>query len=514
MNDSTVRTTLSEAAARDPDREALVDPGADERRSFADLDRRAGDLAAGLEAIGIERGDRLTALLSDSIEFLELLFACAHAGVVYNPISSRVAPDRLAYVLDHAGSTGVVVDRHGIGTLRALEADDRPPISIGVGTGNESPVDHSYDTLFGERAADPAPIAEDDPALLLYTSGTTGRPKGVVHTHRNVVDAALVCLPYNRFRPTDVNLALGPLYHVGPLLCNVLPAFSVGATNLLRHGFDPTATLDLIESEGITAMWGVPTHVRALVDEESIGERDLGSVRMIQYSGSAMPASVARRCREHVPDCALVNAYGTTEMVFGTILFPEFHDEKLGSIGRAVPKATVRVVDPDESDPEATCEPGEVGELLIRNATTMTGYWRDPEATEEAFVDGWYRSGDLVRRDEEGFLTFVDRTDDMIVTGGENVYPAEVEDVLHSHPGVATGAVVGVPDDRWGAVVTAVVVPREEGLSAEDIEEFFHDSPALESSKRPRRYVFRDALPTTASDKVDRLALRDSVTDE
>ncbi|WP_331234355.1 class I adenylate-forming enzyme family protein [Natronorarus salvus] len=513
MNDSTLRTTLSEVAARTPDREALVDPRAGERRSFVDLDRRASDLAAGLADQGMERGDRLTVLVGDSVEFLELLFACAHAGIVCNPISTRVAPDRLAYVLDHAGSTGVVVDRHGIGTLRTLEAEDRPPVSIGVGAGNESPVDHTYDSLFGERAADPAPIAEDDPALLLYTSGTTGRPKGVVHTHRNVVDAALVCLPYNRFRPTDVNLALGPLYHVGPLLCNVLPAFSVGATNVIRHGFDPTATLDLIESEGITAMWGVPTHVRALVDEGSIGERDLGSVRMIQYSGSAMPASVAHRCREHMPDCAFVNAYGTTEMVFGTILFPEFHDGKLGSIGRAVPKATVRVVDPDESDPEATCEPGEVGELLIRNATTMTEYWRDPEATEETFVDGWYRSGDLVRRDEEGFLYFVDRTDDMIVTGGENVYPAEVEDVLHSHPGVVTGAVVGVPDGRWGEVVTAVVVPRDEGLSAEELEGFFLDSSAIESFKRPRRYVFRESLPTTASDKIDRRTLLDSITD-
>lgn len=517
MTQPTTADLLGQAAARFPDRTALREPARDETVSFAGLDERARDIAVGLLKAGFESGDHLSVLLADSVEFVELLFASARAGLVFNPISYRVPPKRLAYVLEHAESSGFIFDEKCLETVDALETEELPNPVVGVGVDSE-PADISYDQLEGSEAAgtNPMPadadINESDPALLLYTSGTTGRPKGVLHSHRTVVNAALLSLPYNRLRPTDVNVALGPLYHVGPLLCNVLPALNVGACNVIQHEFDPATTLKRIESEGITTMWGVPTHVRALVDEPSIEDRDIEHVRMIHYSGAAMPAAVAKRARGHVSDCEFVNAYGTTEIVFGTLIYPEFHDEKLGSIGQAAPNAAVRVADPENPVPDAVVGTDEVGELLVNASTRMLEYWRDPEATDEAIVGGWYRTGDLGRRDEDGFLYFVDRKDDMIVSGGENIYPAEVEDVLHGHPDVVSGAVVGVPDDKWGEVVTAFVVPATEELSSDDLEAFFVESDELESFKRPRQYVFERELPKTSSDKIDRRALLKSVT--
>lgn len=522
MTEQTVDDVLTDAAERHPDRIALRDPALDETVTFGELDERARRVAAGLADLGLEPGEHLSALLSDSIELLELFFASAHAGLVFNPLSYRMAPRRLEYVLDNAESEALVVDAECYETVAATATGSLPEHVLGIDVEGDR-IGGTYETLVdgaARSASDsnsPGPdlaVNESDPALLLYTSGTTGDPKGVLHSHRNVVAAALVSLPYNRLRPTDVNVALGPLYHVGPLLCNVLPALNVGACNVIQHGFDPTTMLDRIESEGITTMWAVPTHIRALVDDPTVSDRDIEHVRMIQYSGSAMPAAVARRAREHVPGCDFVNAYGTTEIVFGTLLYPEFHDDNLGSIGRAAPNARVRVVDPDDPVPEATVEDGTVGELLVRASTCMTEYWRNPEATENAIVDGWYRTGDLGYRDEEGFLYFVDRKDDMIVSGGENVYPAEVEDLLHEHPDVAAAAVVGIPDEQWGEVVTAFVVPDEsagEELEADDLDESFLDSDAIEPFKRPRRYHFRDTLPKTGSGKIDRKELQESV---
>ncbi len=511
MTQPTAEDVLSGAAARFPDRTAIYEPATGDRLTFAELDGRARQVAAGLADLGLEPGDRLSATIGDSIEFLELLFGSFHAGLVFNPISYRAPSERLAYVISDAASSALVYDDVTAETVASL--DTLPETTIAVDPDAE-PVEGSraYADLVAERVQTPD-VSESDPAILMYTSGTTGQPKGVLHSHRTVVAAALVSLPYNRLRPTDVNLSLGPLYHVGPLLCNVLPATNVGASNVIAHGFDAESTLESIESAEITTMWGVPTHVRALVDAPSIDDRELSHVRMIQYSGSAMPAAVARQAGEHLPNCEFVNAYGSTEIVFGTLLFPEFHEEKLGSIGHAAPNAEVRVVDPEEPVPEATLGPGEVGELLVKASTCMLEYWRDPAATEAAMAGGWFRTGDLARRDEDGFLYFVDRKDDMIVTGGENVYPAEVEELLHDHPDVAAAAVVGVPDEQWGEVVTAAVVPAGEELSTDELDTFFRESEAIESFKRPRRYVLRERLPQTASDKIDRRALLESLSE-
>ncbi|WP_254538505.1 class I adenylate-forming enzyme family protein [Halomarina litorea] len=525
----TVRDLLAQTAARSPDATALRDPAADRTLTYAEWDGLVTRVANGLLDAGLSPGDHLSVMTKDSVEQLTLLFAAAELGVLFNPISYRAPAGRLSYVLDHAEADAFVFDEAALDTVREVESATLPALLVGRNASFQE--SEPYGTLTGGSTESPhIHVTADDAALLLYTSGTTGTPKGVRHTHRNVVLSDLACLPYNRLRPSDTNLALGPLYHVGPLLANFMPALHVGATNVIQRDFDPATTLDYVESEGVTAMWGVPTHFNDLVSEPDVADRDVSDVRMIQYSGAAMPREVVRECREHFPDVDFVNAYGTTEIVFGTVIHPEDHDERLGSIGRAVPNAEVRLVDPDDPRPGARVLEGATGEILVKTPTCMEGYWKDPERTEEAVIDGWYRTGDLARRDEDGFLYFVDRKDSMIVSGGENVYPTEVEDVLYRHEGVESVAVVGVPHRKWGEVVTAFVVPtsaasgdssdeesESDGVRTDpdvteaDLDEHFRAAEDVEAFKRPREYVFRDSLPKTESGKISRSALKAEV---
>jgi fatty-acyl-CoA synthase len=503
----TVRDLLGQSAAKYPEETGIRDPATDEELTFGEWDERVTRVANSLLGRGLAPGDRLSIATKDSVAFPTLVFAAAAAGLVCNPIDYRASPGRLQYILDHSGSGGLVYDASTADTVGAVDDDDLPDLLVGPPHPDvaDGP---GYESLPQGSAVPPETgVAEDDTALLLYTSGTTGRPKGVQHTHRNVVEADLLMLPYNRLRPGDVSLALGPLYHVGPLLCNFVPALHVGATNVIQRDFDPGTTLDYVEHEGVSAIWGVPTHFNELIDHETVDDRDLTTVRMIQYSGDTMPREVVRECREQFQGVDFINAYGTTEVIPACLVHPEDHDDHLGSIGKSVPNTETRLVDPDDPRPENVVERGETGEILVRTPTAMEGYWRDPERTADAFVDDWYRTGDLARRDGDGFVYFVDRKDDMIVSGGENIYPAEVENALHEHPGIHAAAVTGTPHERWNEVATAFVVADDEDLTAEDIEAYCKDHAGLDDFKRPRRYRFLDELPKTESGKISRADL-------
>lgn len=507
----TVRELLVQCAATYPDQTALRDPATDVSLTYNEWNELTTRVANGLLDAGVDPGDHISIMAKDSIEMLTLLFAGLEVGATVNPISFRAPVDRLSYVLDHAETDTLAYDAASRETV-AMVGDDVMPSSIIACDDGIPGTETTFEELTDSSATSVSVhVTEDDHALLLYTSGTTGKPKGVVHTHRNIVEADLLCLPYNRLRPSDRNVALGPMYHVGPLLANFMPALHVGATNVIQRDFNPKLTLEYIEQERITAMWGVPTHINAMLNEGSIDVCDTSSVRMMQYSGAAMPAEVVRRCRDHFPGVDFVNAYGTTEIVFATVIYPEDHDDQLGSIGRAVPNAEVRLVDANDPVPENPVERGETGEILVRTPTCMEGYWRAPEKTDRSIIDGWYRTGDLARRDEEGFIYFIDRKDSMIVSGGENIYPAEVENVLHDHDGIESAAIVGAPDDDWGKVVTAFVVREDTEVTETDLENYFLGSDAIEDFKRPRRYIFRTELPTTETGKISRQDLEQEV---
>ncbi|WP_435073564.1 class I adenylate-forming enzyme family protein [Halorubrum sp. HHNYT27] len=505
----TIRDLLSQCAARHPSGTALRDPAADKSLTYSEWDALATRVANDLLDAGLTPDDHLSVMTKDSVEQLTLFFAAHDIGVTVNPISFRAPAGRLSYILEHAKSDALAYDAASAETVTAVDDATLPSLTIATEEGVADTERTFEDLTEGDENAPQIDVSETDTAFLLYTSGTTGKPKGVEHTHRNVVDADLMCIPYNRLRPSDVNIALGPLYHVGPLLANFMPALHVGATNVIQRDFDPGQTLEYIEQEDITTIWGVPTHFNAILTEGSIEDRDTARVRMIQYSGSAMPPDVFRQCRTNFPDVDFVNAYGTTEIVFGTVLYPEDHDDHLGSIGRAVPNAEVRLVDPDDPMPQNVVSKGETGEMLVKTPTTMKGYWQAPEKTKQAIIDDWYRTGDLARRDEEGFIYFVDRKDSMIVSGGENIYPAEVENVLHEHDGVESAAVIGTPDDDWGQLVTAFVVPTDDSVTSDELDQYLRDSTEIEDFKRPKSYFFVDELPKTESGKISRQALND-----
>lgn len=505
----TVRDLLEQTAAKYPDKTGILDPENDDELTFGEWEELVTRVANSLLDVGLVPGDRLSVMMKDSIAFPTLTFAAAEAGLVFNPIDYRASSGRLQYILDHTGASGLVYDADTAETVAQLSTDELPSTVVGPDHPEVSAT-VEYEALTETSAVSPEiQVDEDDIAMLLYTSGTTGRPKGVKHTHRNVVTANLIAIPYNRLRPNDVSLALGPLYHVGPLLANFLPALHMGATNVIQRDFDPGTTLDYVEHEGVSALWGVPTHFNEIIGHESVDGRDLTGVRMIQYSGDNMPMEVVKKCREHFQGVDFVNAYGTTEIILACFIHPEDHDDRLGSIGMSIPNTETRLVDPDDPRPETAVPRGEVGEILVRTPTCMDGYWKDPERTADAIVDGWYRTGDLARRDEDGFVYFIDRKDDMIISGGENIYPAEVENALHEHPAIHSVAVVGTPHEKWNEVVTAFVVADDDALSADDVDEFCRDHSDLDDFKRPRRYRFLEELPKTQSGKISRTSLEE-----
>ena len=506
----TVRDILSQSAAKYPRKKGIVDPATNKSLIFEEWDQRASQMANSLLNTGLKPGDRLAVMMKDCIELPTLVFAAAEAGIVIIPTDYRASIGRLQYILEHSGAVALAYDDHAADIVTGLGTDDRPDLLVGpdIKGSDSRSVDLLYD---GSTVSPEIQVTENDTAILLYTSGTTGRPKGVQHTHRNIVDADLIAVPYNRLRPNDVSLALGPLYHVGPLLANFMPALHMGATNVIQCDFDAETTLDYIEKEGVTALWGVPTHFSDLITYDSIADRDVSGIRMIQYSGDTMPQEVVKECREYFEDIDFINAYGTTEIILACFIHPEDHDDHLGSIGRSTPNTETRLVDPKNPRPSATVEQGDSGEILVKTPTLMDGYWQNPERTEEAVVDGWYRTGDLAWRDEEGFIYFIGRKDHMIISGGENIYPTEVENVLYEHPDVTAVAVKGINHQKWGQTVVAFVVRVNRSLTEEDLDRHCRTHDNLDDFKRPRWYQFLDKLPMTESGKISRKDLPDDI---
>jgi acyl-CoA synthetase (AMP-forming)/AMP-acid ligase II len=346
---------------------------------------------------------------------------------------------------------------------------------------------------------------------LLYTSGTTGLPKGAMLSHRNLMASVMNSMAgWEQFPGEEMNLFTFPLFHVAGY---VMPMYHLRSQPMvLLRAFDPETLLKNVENYRVTNTAMAPTMLAMLLEDPKTDNYDLSSVRRFGYGASSMPAEVLRRARAKWPHIGFSTGFGMTELS-GNVMFMGRADheraaeeglEILRSVGRQMPLARVRVVDENEND----CPPDVAGEIVIKGDQVLTGYWRNPEATEKSFVDGWFHSGDVGRWDKEGYLYIVDRKKDMILTGGENVYPREVEEVLYEHPAVVEAAVVGSPDPKWGEKVVAVVCLREDGSATEaELIEFCRERIA--SYKKPKHVVFIDALPKNASGKVLKRELRD-----
>lgn len=476
-----------------PHRSALV--FGEVTRTHMELHDRAARLASVLAAGGVGPGDRVALLLHNRIEFVETLLACHRLAAVAVPINFRLAPDEVEYVLADSAAA-------------ALICDSRPPGGSGLPMVLEVGPGYDDATAHAPRH-DGAPVLEDDPALMCYTSGTTGRPKGAVLTHRNLVASTLSWIHEMRAGHDDVWVSGQPLFHIGGMN-GLFPFLVLGATVIITPttAFDPDATLRLIEAHGATMCIFVPTQWAAICASDVVTQIE-SNLRVAMWGASSAPRRTLEVMERTFPRAAIVSAYGQTETSGATTLLkgPD-STRKMGSVGKPMLGVELRVVDDDMREVPV----GGIGEIVYRGPNVMVGYHEQPEATRAAFAGDWFHSGDLARLDEEGYLWIVDRKKDMIVSGGENVYPAEVERVLLDHPGVAEAAVIGVPHPRWVESPVAFVVPADGGETAE-AELIAHCRRHLAAFKKPSAVIVVQQLPRNAGGKVLKRQLRETYGD-
>ena len=481
---------LEHHAMRTPDKAIAIFEG--ETTTYAEMAFRAATLAGGLCEHGVGRGDVVALLAYNSAEFLETIFAANRLGAVAMPINYRLAAPEVRYILEHSEAKVFVHDD-------ALEG-------VAIAASNGLPLFRASMPLDDLHAA-PAPAvitAPDDVHRLMYTSGTTGRPKGVMITHENLAWKNFAHLVEFGFTSNDLGLACGPLYHVGALDLTTTTLIAAGATTIIHRAFDAGAVVDELERSRVTTVWLAPAMVNAIMALPDVEHRDLSSVRVIINGGEKMPIPLIERIQRTFPSAWFADAYGLTETVSGdTFLDRDSIVSKLGSVGRPCLHLDVDIWD----EQGASCPAGERGEIVLRGPKVFKGYWRDPDATAAAFAGGWFHTGDIGIRDQDGYLFIVDRLKDMIVSGGENIAGSEVERVLYEHDDVVEAAVVGRPDERWGEVPVAHVVVREGAtVTAEDLIQ--HCRSQLAHFKVPKDVTFIDALPRNPSGKVLKRELR------
>jgi fatty-acyl-CoA synthase len=472
--------------------------------TWAQLHERIGAVAAALSERGIRAGDRVAIMMTNRPEFLETMFAANALGAIVVPVNFRLAPDEIAYILTDSGASLLVVEEATAAVAASARASCGHEIGF-VSTGFLAGAD-PYFPDFPGAGAPAVDVPEDSPALIMYTSGTTGRPKGAVLSHENLHCQSLTLIrAWRLFDDDEVNLCASPLFHIASI-GSVAPMALVGGTTVLlpSGGFSSAGTLALIEAERVTSVFLVPAQWQLLCDDPGVRDRDLSALKTMSWGAAPATTTLLTRMAEAFPGVTNVAVFGQTEMSPVTCaLSGEDALRKIGSVGKPVTMVAARVVDDDMKD----VPPGEVGEIVYRGPSVMAGYWQNPEATAEAFRGGWFHSGDLVREDEEGFLYVVDRKKDMIITGGENVYCAEVENALSAHPAVAEIAVIGAPHERWGEtpVAVAALVPGAE-LTVEELRAW--GTSRLARYKLPTVLHVMDALPRNASGKVLKTALR------
>jgi fatty-acyl-CoA synthase len=492
---------LAKRRLKNPDKPAVV--SGDDVLTYRELADAADRVAAVLWHRGIRKGDAVAYIGENSPQFLQVMFGAAQLGAVFVPVNTRLAAPEITHVLVDSGARALVLDAEFL--ERAMPGVEAGRIAHVIVTGDGAPQHPGLARLVseapgGHTAAD---VELDDPAAIIYTSGTTGRPKGAVLSNGNLTWVALNCIGDYDVVSSDVSLMISPLFHVASLGMGALPVILKGATLVLEKGFEAGRALALIERHGITMLSGVPTTYQMMADHPAWASTDLSSLQKLTCGGSAVPTRILNAYEER--GLSFSQGYGMTETSPGaTSLSPEKTREKQGSVGLPHFFTDVRIAD-EHGD---VVPRGTVGEIEVAGPNVFLGYHGLPEATAQVFTDdGWYRSGDLGYLDEDGYLFIADRLKDMIISGGENIYPAEVENLIADIEGVSGVAVVGIPDERWGEVPWAVVTLRD-GAEVDTETVRKHLDGLVARYKLPKNVIVVEDLPRTASGKIRKGDLR------
>jgi long-chain acyl-CoA synthetase len=495
---------LPDAAAAHPDKAALV--AGDRSITYAELDDRVRRVAGALAGIGVSEGDRVAFLLGTRPEFVEVLHGAWRLGAVAAPLNVMLTPEEAGYILADAEAKVVVAERSLLPTVLAVR-DRLAALDHVLVVGGRSPRKTlSYEKLLSRAPQAPASApVEGDLALLAYTAGTTANPKGAALTHGNLLANLdqMARVPALREAESDVILLALPLFHIYAL--NVVLGITIreGATAVLVERFDPVRTLELVERHRVTALFGAPPMFGAWLRAAEGRTFDLSSVRLAVSGAAPLPGEVLAAFRERF-GITIWEGYGLTETAPAVSTNALGAEPKPGSIGIVLPGVEVRLIDDRGED----VEEGDPGEIVVRGPNVFAGYWRKPDETEAALHDGWFRTGDVAYRDEDGYLYIVDRSKDLVIVSGFNVYPKEVEEAIEGHPLVAECAVIGVPDERTGEAVKALVVPVPgAALTEDDVME--HCRGRLARFKWPREVLLVADLPKHITGKVLRRRLRE-----
>ena len=481
-----------------------------ERRfTWAEVARRVAGIAGGLARLGVGPGDRVAILALNSDRYWEAMYAIPGMGATMVPLNTRLAPPEIAFMLADSGAKALIVDDQFAGIPAAL-AGQMGEVSHVVHLG-EGPVPAGmvgWESLLCEAPAGFGDAGGDDVAGIFYTGGTTGRSKGVMLTHRNLLSNAAMIIPAVGYRYDTVYIHAGPMFHLADA-ASTFAITNVAGTHVFIPRFDATDMLGEIERHGVTNALLVPTMVNATANHPEIGRYDISSLRVIPYGASPMPDAVLRRAKETMPGVRFLHVYGMTEAAPLVTAMDVHQAEPEGSraqsCGRPALLVDVRIADADDNEVPR----GTVGEVQVRGPNIMKGYWNLPEVTAAALRGGWYHSGDGGWMDEDGYVYIVDRFKDMIISGGENIYSAEVESAISTLDGVAEVAVIGVPDERWGEAVHAVVVPRAGREIAPDAV-IAHCRALIANYKVPKSVEIRgESLPLSGAGKVLKTVLRE-----
>ena len=484
----------------------------EEQITYSELNQRANRASCWLQSLGIEKGDRVAVILNNCPEFIELFLACARLGAIFVPLNFRSAPPELDYFLKNCRPRLFVFGHEFMDKVKKLEIENNQPQALLSSVG-EAPADEAILDYISESAAfegrkpfltrSLGPRDPEEPQVIMYTSGTTGRPKGAVLSHRKTFFNCLNADIFFKMHFDDTMLVILPLFHSGGLFIQASPVIYKGATMVLHPKFDPLKVYQDIERYKVTKFLGVPTVYRALVKVDPQDRGDISSLKVCAGGGEKTTPELFEKCR--AAGLAFRQVMGQTETSILLWASEEDSFRKPGTVGRPVFHAEVNILDRNGRQ----VNPGEIGEIVVRGSIMMKEYWQDPVRTEETIRNGMLYTGDLARTDEEGYYFLIDRARDMFITGGENVYPAEVERILREHPEIEDIAVVGVPDERWGEVGQAFVVTKKDSnMTSESLSGFCKERMA--KFKCPKKVVFRKDLPRTSLGKVRKRELNEN----